>query len=122
MKLILDTANREDIRYFNTYYPLAGVTTNPTILSREGGNVPALLREIRGIIGEDKELHVQVTETGYERMVAEIARQLGLTTLKFNTIEQLIEAIGLPKCQVCTHCFDGSSKHSLEQLADEEEA
>ena len=29
--------------------------------------------------------------------------------LKFNTIETLVEAIGLPKCKVCTHCFDGSS-------------
>ena len=25
------------------------------------------------------------------------------------TLETLIEAIGLPKCKVCTHCFDGSS-------------
>ena len=33
-----------------------------------------------------------------------------LTTLRFNKIETLIESIGLPKCKVCTHCFDGSSK------------
>ena len=26
-----------------------------------------------------------------------------------NTIETLFRAIGLPKCKVCTHCFDGSS-------------
>ena len=52
-------------------------------------------------------------------MVDEIRRQLGLTSLKFNTIEQLISAIGLPKCQVCTHCFDGSSKYTLEENADE---
>ena len=45
----------------------------------------------------------------YKRMVDEIARQLGLTTLRFNKIETLIESIGLPKCKVCTHCFDGSS-------------
>lgn len=56
----------------------------------------------------------------YKRMVDEIAKELGLTTLKFNTIEQLIEAIGLPKCQVCTHCFDGSSQFSLETFADED--
>ncbi len=37
MRLILDTANLEDIRYFNTYYPIVGVTTNPTILSQDGG-------------------------------------------------------------------------------------
>ena len=42
-------------------------------------------------------------------MVSEIARRLGITTLKFNKIESLIESIGLPKCCVCTHCFDGSS-------------
>ena len=71
MKLILDTANLEDIRYFNTYYPIVGVTTNPTILAKEGGDVLALLREIRSIIGEEKELHVQVTETTYEKMVEE---------------------------------------------------
>ena len=55
----------------------------------------------------------------YNRMVDAIAKDLGLTTLKFNTIEQLINAIGLPKCQVCTHCFDGSSKFSLDEKADE---
>ena len=71
MKLILDTANLEDIRYFNTYYPIVGVTTNPTILSREGGDIVAHLHEIRKIIGDDKELHIQVTETEYEAIVKE---------------------------------------------------
>ncbi len=55
----------------------------------------------------------------YKRMVDEIRRELGLTSLKFNTIGQLIEAIGLPKCKVCTHCFDGSSKYTLEENADD---
>ena len=45
----------------------------------------------------------------YRAMVDEIGRRLGLTSLKFNTLEILIRAIGLPKCKVCTHCFDGSS-------------
>ena len=83
MKLILDTANLEDIRYFYTYYPIVGVTTNPTILSREGGDVLALLRNIREIIGEDSELHVQVTECEYDRIVAEaraIVAYLGKNT------------------------------------------
>ena len=71
MKLILDTANLDDIRYFNTYYPIVGVTTNPTILSREGGDIAAHLKEIRKIIGEEKELHIQVTETEYEAIVKE---------------------------------------------------
>ena len=71
MKLLLDTANLNDIRYFNTYYPIEGVTTNPTILAREGGDVIALLKNIREIIGDKKELHLQVTETEYDRIIAE---------------------------------------------------
>ncbi len=45
----------------------------------------------------------------HERMVAEIARRLGLTSLKFSTIDELVASIGLPKERICTHCFDGSS-------------
>ena len=71
MKILLDTANLEDIRYFNTYYPIEGVTTNPTILSAEGGDVIALLMQIREIIGKDKELHVQVTEEEYDNIILE---------------------------------------------------
>lgn len=71
MKILLDTANLDKIKYFNTYYPIVGVTTNPTILSKEGGDVLALLKEIRSIIGNDKELHVQVTETEYDKIMEE---------------------------------------------------
>lgn len=46
----------------------------------------------------------------YCAMVEEIGRRLGLTSLRFNTVEILIKSIGLPKEQVCTHCFDGSSR------------
>ena len=44
----------------------------------------------------------------YKRMVEEIGKRLGLTSVRFNKIETLMNAIGLPKCKVCTHCFDGS--------------
>jgi len=71
MRILLDTANLKDIRYFNKYYPIEGVTTNPTILSNEGGNVVELLREIRSIIGDEKELHIQVTETRFEKIIEE---------------------------------------------------
>ena len=49
----------------------------------------------------------------YKAMVSEIAHRLNLDSLKFAKIETIIEAIGLDKGQVCTHCFDGSSFHSL---------
>ena len=71
MKIYLDTANLEDIKYFNTYYPILGVTTNPTILAKQGGDVIELLLEIRKIIGPYKDMHVQVTETEYDKIIEE---------------------------------------------------
>ena len=48
----------------------------------------------------------------YKAMVTEIAHRLNLDSLKFSSLETIVKAIGLEKCQVCTHCFDGSSFHS----------
>lgn len=45
----------------------------------------------------------------YEAMVERIREQLKISSLKFSSIENVVKAIGLPKCKVCTHCFDGSS-------------
>lgn len=49
------------------------------------------------------------TTPEYVAMVEKISERLGLTTLKFNTIGDIVKAIGLPKERICTHCFDGSS-------------
>ena len=76
-----------------------------------------IIREMEGVDvetaeHESRETLQKYTRTGspeYERMVKEIAHRLGLTSLKFAKLESLIESIGLPKEQVCTHCFDGSS-------------
>ena len=96
MKIILDTANLEDIRYFNTYYPIVGVTTNPTILAREGGDVLKLLRDIREIIGEEKELHVQVTETSYEKILEEARLLVDYLGNKKNTYVKIpVSDVGL---------------------------
>ena len=78
MRILLDTANLESIRYFNEYYPIEGVTTNPTILAREGGSPVEMLKEIRKIIGEKKELHIQVTETEYEKIIEEAKAMVSL--------------------------------------------
>ncbi len=42
-------------------------------------------------------------------MVEKIRQKLGVTTLRYQTLDELIEAIGLPREDVCTHCWDGSS-------------
>ena len=43
------------------------------------------------------------------QMVDRIRQRLRLTTLKYQRLENLVEAIGLPKEKLCTHCWDGSS-------------
>ena len=69
-------------------------------------------RIIKDFEGEDSanlDKYSTTDSPEYTRMVNEIAHRLGLSSLKFAKLESLIESIGLPKCKVCTHCFDGSS-------------
>lgn len=72
MLYILDTADLYAIRHCNEYYPLAGVTTNPSIIAREKkSDSLKLLKDIRKIIGEEKMLHVQTTQDKAEKIVEE---------------------------------------------------
>ena len=70
MKYLLDTANLDEIRELSEYLPIAGVTSNPTIVKKEGA-VPffAHMREIRTIIGSLRPLHIQVTARNYDGMM-----------------------------------------------------
>ena len=68
-----------------------------------------IIKELEGDENKNLEKYATTDSPEYKKMVGIIAERFGLTTLKFNTLETLIEAIGLPKCKVCTHCFDASS-------------
>ena len=70
MEFLLDTANIEIIKKYNEIYDITGVTTNPTIISRENCEFFPRLLKIREIIG-DKQLHVQVTASTMEEMLKE---------------------------------------------------
>ena len=71
MIYILDTADLDAIKHCNEFYPLSGVTTNPTIVAKEKTDFWPLLEGIRKIIGPEKMLHVQTTEEKAEDIVAE---------------------------------------------------
>ena len=71
MQYIIDTGNVEDIKHVNEFYPLDGVTTNPTLVAKEGKEFWALLKEIRRIIGPEKMIHAQTVQTTAELMVEE---------------------------------------------------
>ena len=68
-----------------------------------------VIKEIEGDENKNLDKYATTDSPEYKKMVERIRAEFGLTSLKFNTLETLIEAIGLPKCKVCTHCFDGSS-------------
>ena len=45
----------------------------------------------------------------YQRLMRALRDRFALRSLKYTRIEDLIQAIGLPKCKVCTYCFDGAT-------------
>jgi len=73
MKIFLDTANLESIRKFNDMGLLDGITTNPSLMSKEGGNPESGMAEITKIIHGDVSL--EVLSTNFSGMVEE-GRQL----------------------------------------------
>ncbi|MGY5141042.1 MAG: fructose-6-phosphate aldolase [Candidatus Nitrosopumilus sp. Bin_571-38] len=69
MKIFLDTANLESIKKFNDMGLLDGITTNPSLMSKEGGNPKDAMEEITKIIKGDVSLEVISTE--YSGMMEE---------------------------------------------------
>ncbi len=67
-----------------------------------------IIRDLEGDENANLDRYATTGTPEYERMVAEIARRLGLSSLKFCKIEDLVKGIGLPKDRICTHCFDGT--------------
>lgn len=86
--------------------PFVGFSASKSILELITRRI---IKELEGDENKNVEKYAQTGSPEYEKMVSIIAERFGLTSLKFNTIETLVEAIGLPKCKICTHCFDGSS-------------
>ncbi len=71
----------------------------------------ATRKAIQQLEGEIKHLdeYSDPTTDRYKAMVKQIARNLGLDSLMYQDLPDLVEAIGIPKERLCTHCWDGSS-------------
>jgi Glutamine phosphoribosylpyrophosphate amidotransferase len=68
-----------------------------------------IIKRLEGEDGKNLELYRTTGTPEYNHLVEEIRKELNITTLKFNSLENLVKAIGLPKEELCTHCWDGSS-------------
>lgn len=83
MKLLIDDAAVDKIQRIYEYYPVDGVTTNPSILAKSGRSPYTILKEIRAVIGVTADLHVQVTAAAAKGIVCDahrIVRELGEAT------------------------------------------
>lgn len=65
------------------------------------------IRELGGPSDAHLEEYARAGSERYEQMVDIIRKQLGLTTLQYQRLDDLIEAIGLPADKVCTYCWSG---------------
>jgi transaldolase len=72
MKIFLDTANLEDIKTFNDMGVVDGITTNPSLLSKEKGNPSEIMRDIVRIVNGPVSL--EVVGTKFEEMLEEAHR------------------------------------------------
>jgi len=65
------------------------------------------IRKIEGHDLKDVSAYIDPTSSKYERMVEEIRKDLGVTTLRYQTVEDMVEAVGLPKEKLCLYCWTG---------------
>jgi amidophosphoribosyltransferase len=67
------------------------------------------IKEIEGSEDEHMDEYATPGTDCYYRMIEKIRQNIGVSTLKYQKLADLVEAIGLPKEKICTHCWDGSS-------------
>lgn len=67
-------------------------------------------RAVRELGGDESDLaeFADPTSGRYAAMLERIRRRLGLTSLKYQKLDDLVSAIGLPKEKLCTYCWDGA--------------
>jgi len=68
-----------------------------------------VIEELEGSSDKNLQAYSVFGTEQYNKMIEKIRLVLNADSLKYNSLEDLVAAIGLPKEQICTHCFDNSS-------------
>ena len=99
MRFFIDTANVEDIRKANDMGVICGVTTNPSLIAKEGRDYKTVLKEISGIVDGAISGEVKPTTLDYEGMMKE-AREIA--AIHPNMVVKIpLTAEGLKACHTC---------------------
>ena len=80
MKIFLDTANVDEIKKAMEYGVIDGITTNPSLIAREGKEFIPLVKEIVSIISGP--VSVEVTAENFEEMIKEAEKYAKIAEIK----------------------------------------
>ena len=72
------------------------------------------LADLEGDVNADITEYAKAGTDQHTAMVEGIRKRLGLTTLRYQTLGNMIEAIGLPREKLCTFCWNGESLYENE--------
>jgi amidophosphoribosyltransferase len=64
-------------------------------------------REGDDVSKEVLENYANPESQNYKEMIDEICKELNFTSLRFHRLDDMIESVGLPECQLCTYCWNG---------------
>lgn len=78
MELIIDSADVAQIKVLNELCTVAGVTTNPTILTKSGREAEEVIQDLIDLLDEEQKLFIQVVKTDYEGIMEEAKKISGL--------------------------------------------
>ncbi len=85
--------------------------------SRSSSEMDLITRRVIADLEEGHEVTQEILEEyadpnseRYANMCEEIRRRSNFTTLRFHRLDDMVESISLPKCKLCTYCFDGKEK------------
>jgi len=103
MKILLDTADAKAIKEILQFFPIRGITTNPSILAKEAKDVKVAISKLCDFTSKDVSLHVQVTAETAEDMLEQakaIKEVVGDNFyIKIPITEQGLRAIRLCKAE-----------------------
>ena len=70
--------------------------TRRVILDKEGKNAEKTLEE-----------YADPDSEKYQNMVDGICKKLNFTSLRYHRLDDMLDAVGIDKCKLCTYCWDG---------------
>lgn len=100
MELILDTGNIEEIKEYDQFLNVSGVTTNPTIITKSGKNPEAVIADLVDYLTADQKIFIQVVSTDFEGIMEE-ARYINSLRNQNMYVKIPVHRAGLQAVKAC---------------------